>query len=81
MQSNVVTFPLHRQQKLVSGIAHVLRSKQGEEATLFWRETAKGLLQQLAVNGADAQSAEAEVRDLLYVVLAELEADAATARG
>ncbi len=81
MSSNVVTFPLHRRRKLLSGIAHVLRSKHGAEATLFWRETAKGLLRQLTAEGVEPQAAEQEVRNLLYAVLAEIEADAATAKG
>lgn len=81
MNTVVVAFPLHRQQKLVSGIAHVLRSKQGDDATLFWRETAKGLLHQLAENGVAIRSAEDQVRSLLYAVIAEIEADAVEARG
>lgn len=79
MSSSVVTFPLFRQKKLLSGIAHMLKSKQGEEATLFWKETAKGLLHQLTARGVDARSAEEEVRNLLYAVLSEIEADAAEA--
>lgn len=74
--TTIAAFPLSRQQKLVRGIAGVLGSKQGEEATLFWRETAKALLQNLAESGVDARSAEDQVRDLLYSVLAELETDA-----
>lgn len=81
MNAVVVAFPLHRQQKLVRGIAHVLRSKQGDDATLFWKETAKGLLRQLAQNGVAIGSAEDQVRSLLYAVIAEIEADAAQARG
>jgi hypothetical protein len=79
--AEVRAFPLHRQRKLVSGIARVLGSKQGEEATLFWRETAKSLLQRLIENGVQQAAAEDEVRALLHVVLSELETDAATARG
>lgn len=79
--TTVAAFPLSRQQKLLRGIAAVLGSKQGEEATLFWRETAKALLQNLIERGVDAQSAEDEVRDLLYAVLAEMETDAQVRRG
>ncbi|MEO3998729.1 DUF6074 family protein [Mesorhizobium sp. CAU 1732] len=78
---SITAFPLCRQQKLLHGIANVLRSKQGETATLFWRETAKGLLQQLVANGIDLAAAEEEVRNLLYAVLAEIEADAVSAKG
>lgn len=81
MSTVVVAFPLHRQQKLVSGIADALRSKQGEEATLFWRETAKRLLRQLAESGVAIRSAEDQVRNLLYAVMAEIEAGAIEARG
>lgn len=81
MNTVVVAFPLQRQQKLVSGIAHVLRSKQGDDATLFWRETAKGLLHQLTQSGVALQSAEDQVRSLLYAVIAEMEADTIAARG
>ncbi len=81
MTSAIVAFPLCRQHKLVSGIAHVLRSKQGESATLFWRETAKALLLQLTENGVGHEAAEEEVRGLLYAVLAEIEADTVIASG
>lgn len=81
MSSGVVAFPLCRQRKLLSGIANVLRSKQGETATLFWRETAQSLLKQLAANGVELAAAEEEVRSLLYAVLAEIEADTVSARG
>lgn len=81
MSSNVAAFPLCRQRKLLSGIANVLRSKQGEAATLFWRETAQSLLQQLSANGIDLAAAEEQVRDLLYAALAEIEADAVSVRG
>lgn len=81
MRTDIVAFPLHRQHKLVSGIAHVLRSKHGDDATLFWRQTARDLLQQMAQNGIAAHAAEEEVRSLLYAVIAEIEAGAAKARG
>lgn len=81
MHSTVTAFPLCRQQKLLRGVAAVLASKQGEEATLFWRDTAKALLQNLIGRGVDAQSAEDEVRDLFYAVMAEIETDAEKRRG
>ena len=81
MNSGIVAFPLYRQRKLVSGIVHILRSKHGEDATLFWRETAKELLGQLAKSGVDLASAENQVRDLLYAVIAEIETPAAEAQG
>ena len=80
MNAIVVAFPLSRQQKLVSGIAHVLQSKSGEEANRFWHDTAKALLQQQMRIGVATKAAEAEVRNLLYAVLAEIEAGAAIAR-
>jgi len=79
MSSTVLAFPLHRQQRLLSGIAEVLRMKQGEEANLFWRETARGLLQELMANGVDVRSAEEEVRYLLQAILSQIEAEAAKA--
>jgi hypothetical protein len=81
MHSTVTAFPLSRQQSLLRSIADVLRSKQGEEATLFWRETAKGLMQNLTERGVDAQSAQDEVRVLFYAVMAEMEIDAQMRRG
>ena len=81
MHSTVVAFPLRCQQKLLRGIAAVLGSKQGEEATLFWRETAKALLQNLVERGVDAHLAEDEVRDLFYAVMAEIEMGAQVSRG
>ena len=80
MNSKVAAFPLSRRRKLVSGIANVLRSKQGEMATLFWRQTAQGLLRELAANEIDLAAAEVEVRNLLYAVLAEIEAHAVSAK-
>jgi hypothetical protein len=77
--SSVVAFPLYRRQKLVNGISSVLRAKQGDDATLFWRETAKHLLQQLLASGVQQQAAEQEVRQLLYAALRELEDDPARA--
>lgn len=74
MGSDIVAFPLFRRQKLVRDIGKILQSKQGDDATLFWRETAKGLLRQLAKNGVPAQQAENEVRRLLYAVMVEIEA-------
>jgi hypothetical protein len=81
MHTTVTAFPLSRQQKLLRGIADVLRSKQGEEATLFWRETAKALLQNLVGRGVDVKSAEGEVRALFYAVMAEIETNAQVRRG
>lgn len=81
MSSNVAAFPLCRQRKVLNGIANVLRSKQGETATLFWRETAQSLLQQLVAKGVDLAAAEEEVRNLLYAVLAEIEANPISAKG
>ena len=80
MYSTIAAFPLSGQHKLLKGIAAILASKQGEDATLFWRETAKALMQNLVERGVDAQSAEDEVRDLLYAVLAEVETDARVSR-
>jgi hypothetical protein len=70
--SNVVAFPLHRRKKLVSGIARVLESKHGDDANGFWRETAKEILRQLFASGLTVETAEEEVRTLLYAVLAEI---------
>lgn len=81
MGTSVVAFPLHRQHKLVSGIADVLSTKHGEDATLFWRQTAKDLLRQFGDSGVDPQSAENEVRNLLYAVIAQIEASAMKAQG
>jgi hypothetical protein len=81
MSSSVVVFPLCRQRKLLRDTANVLRSKHGETATLFWRDTARSLLQHLAAKGIDPAAAEEEVRNLLYAVLAEIEANVVSARG
>lgn len=81
MHLTVTAFPLSRQQNLLRSIASVLRSKHGEKATLFWRETAKGLMQNLTERGVDAQSAEDEVRALFYAVMAEIDTDAQVRRG
>jgi hypothetical protein len=67
--SNLVAFPLHRRQKLVEGLARVLASKNGEEANVFWRNTAKQILGQLSAYGLEAEAAEQEVRTLLHTVL------------
>jgi hypothetical protein len=67
--SNLVAFPLHRRQKLVEGLARVLASKNGEEANVFWRNTAKQILGQLSAHGLEAEAAEQEVRTLLHTVL------------
>lgn len=74
-ESIVVAFPLYRRQKLLNGIAGVLRAKHGEEATLFWRETAKQLLNQLIADGVEKDGAEEEVRQLLYAALRQVEDD------
>jgi hypothetical protein len=81
MGPSIIAFPLSRQRQLVSSVADALRSRQGESATLFWRETAKDLLRQLAANGVEARLAEDQVRNLLYAVVAELETDAVKASG
>ncbi|WP_028034132.1 DUF6074 family protein [Chelativorans sp. J32] len=79
MSASVVSFPLYRQQKLLSGIAQALRTKHGDEANLFWRETARNLLQQLTANGVDVRAAEEEVRYFLHAVLLQIETDATKA--
>lgn len=56
--SNVVAFPLHRRQTWVQSIARVLASKNGEDANLFWRNTAKEILGQLSAYGLEAEAAE-----------------------
>ncbi|MDR7034472.1 hypothetical protein J2X35_003190 [Mesorhizobium sp. BE184] len=81
MQSTVTAFPLSRQQKLVRGIADVLRCKRGDDATLFWRDAAKALMQNLIARGVDPQSAEDEVRGVFYAVMGEMEADAQVRKG
>lgn len=81
MYSKVAAFPLSRQQKLVRGIANVLHCKRGDEATLFWRDTAKALMQNLITRGVAPQSAEDEVRGLFYAVLVEMEAETRAQRG
>jgi deoxyribodipyrimidine photolyase len=79
MRASVTAFPLHRQHRLVSGIAEDLRAKQGDAATQFWRKTAKRLLQQLAASGVELAAAEHEVRGLLYAVMAQIEAEPVSA--
>lgn len=81
MSPSVIAFPLHRQHTLVSGIAGLLGAKHGEDATLFWRQTARDLLRQLGDNGVDPKSAENEVRSLLYAVIAQMEESALKAQG
>jgi len=81
MGPSIIAFPLRRQHRLVSEIANMLLSKSGNDATLFWRETAKDLLRQLAENGVALQAAEDEVRSLLYAVVAEMEGQSQEARG
>jgi hypothetical protein len=71
--SNLVAFPLHRQQKLVNGLARVLETKNGEEANAFWRHTAKQILSQLSDCGLGGEAAEQEVRTLLHTVLKEMD--------
>jgi hypothetical protein len=67
--SGVVAFPLYRQRAVVTALSASLAEKHGEEANLFWRDTAKRHLQQLLAAGVPLQQAEEEVRRLLYVVL------------
>jgi hypothetical protein len=81
MSASVVTFPLYRRQTLLSRIAHALRVKHGEEARLFWRETAGDLLSQLTESGVGPGMAEEEVRNLLYAALAEIEKDTTSVGG
>ncbi len=69
----VFAFPLYRRRKLVKGIAGVLRATHGEQANVFWRETAKTLVQQLVAAGVEYGAAQDEIRTLLRVVLAELQ--------
>ncbi len=81
MGSEIIAFPLHRRRKLVSDLASVLASKHGDDATAFWRETAKDLLCHLASAGVENDNAQDQVRSLLYAVVAEMEGDAVKARG
>jgi hypothetical protein len=81
MSSVVIAFPLHRRQRLLNGVIHLLRAKQGDAANSTWREIAKELLSQLAASGVEADAAEDEVRNLLHVALSKIETDATTAIG
>lgn len=81
MESEIIAFPLHRRPKLVSDLASVLNSKHGDDATAFWRETAKTLLRQLVSAGVADDDAQDQVRRLLYAVVAEMEAEAVKASG
>lgn len=81
MGSEIIAFPLHRRRKLVSDLVCVLSSKHGDDATAFWRETAKTLLRQLATAGVENDDAQDQVRSLLYAVVSEMEADAVKAKG
>lgn len=81
MGSEIIAFPLHRRRKLIADLARILQSKQGHEATLFWRETAKTLLQQLVSSGVTSDRAEDQVRSLLYAIVSAMEADAMEVRG
>ncbi|MEO3386669.1 DUF6074 family protein [Mesorhizobium sp. CAU 1741] len=81
MGSEIVAFPLHRRRTLVTDLARVLQSKEGQAATLFWRDTAKDLLSRLTRSGISVQSAEDQVRSLLYAVVAEIEVNTIKASG
>lgn len=81
MGSEIIAFPLDRRRKLVSDLASVLNSRHGDDATRFWRDTAKTLLSQLLSAGVANEDAQDQVRSLLYAVVAEMEAGAFKARG
>lgn len=70
--SNITAFPLHRRRKLVEGIARVLKSKDGEDANVFWRNTAKQILVQLSESGISPTLAKQEVVTLLHAVLDDI---------
>lgn len=81
MAAEIIAFPLSRRQKLVSDLALVLSKKHGAEANRFWRDTSKTLLQHLTAAGASLEHAEDQVRDLLYAIIAEIEAETAMGQG
>lgn len=76
-QASVVPFPLCRRRKLVDSLACELREKQGADADVFWKATAKQLLRQLVTTGVSLEAAQCEVRSLLSVVVRELRRDPA----
>ncbi|WP_353682873.1 DUF6074 family protein [Mesorhizobium sp.] len=65
--------PLYRQRRIVSVVAEALSSKDGEHVNRFLRQTARNLLRQLVASGVAVETAEEEVRMLLYVVLGEMQ--------
>lgn len=81
MGSEIIAFPLHRRRHLIIELASALRAKHGQEATQFWRDTAKKLLHQLSLTGVAIEDAQDQVRNLLYAVIAEMEADTMKASG
>ncbi|MET3524194.1 hypothetical protein ABID25_006064 [Mesorhizobium abyssinicae] len=57
---------------MVEGIARVLKSKNGEDANVFWRNTAKQILVHLSESGIAPILAKQEVVTLLHAVLDDI---------
>lgn len=73
MSMSVAAFPLHRRRYLVEEVSRGLSAYQRDEATSYWRSKAKELLCQLTATGVSLESAQQEVRQLLYVALDEMQ--------
>lgn len=69
---HVAAFPLYRRRYLVEEVSRGLAHYQRDEATSYWRCKAKELLRQLMAAGISLESAQQEVRQLLYVALEEM---------
>jgi hypothetical protein len=69
----VAAFPLHRRRNLVEEVSRGLSQYQRDEAASYWRGTAKELLRQLVATGISLETAQQEVRQLLYAALDEMQ--------
>jgi hypothetical protein len=57
----VFSFPIDRRVSLVRETARALFERNGEDANLYWRETARSLFMELVDQGRDGPAARREV--------------------
>ncbi|MDQ6436703.1 DUF6074 family protein [Mesorhizobium sp. LHD-90] len=70
--ARLLGFPIDRRIALVRRTAEKLSALNGEAANGYWRETARGLLQDLVRQGRDMESARGEVLRFFEAVQGEL---------
>lgn len=68
----VLVFPMTNRVGKIRHVAHLLSTKDGDDADLYWRQIRSGLRKQLERVGASEHETNSEIRAFFEAVQAEL---------